>query len=109
VYQWLSTWLQRATFEREMIEERRSQKTLECEDDSLLTFALSVCAGLKEELFDDAGIPLPIDLPGLPDRSEGLGLLLESTRAWLVERPELLRQAQSEAQELTKLLAWVRS
>jgi hypothetical protein len=108
VYQWLSTWLQRATEEREAIEKRRGMAVILGEELAKLEFAIEISARICGFLVDDDGKRIKKKhLKHIDDRTS-LELLLAGTQQWLLDRPELLRLLPNESEELAALLAWVR-
>jgi hypothetical protein len=108
VHQWISTWLERAMAERELIEQKRILRTLLGQETALVEFVEGVTSILQPELVDGDGVPLPIGDPRLPGLQRSLELLLLGTQNLLIQDAELRSMLADEEARLAELLAWVR-
>lgn len=108
VHQWLSTWLQRATEERESIERRRGAALVYGEEEARLEFAREVTARLHAFLVNRDGPPRVDEARRQLETRASLEMLLEGTLELLHAHPQLLQLLPGEAEEIAALLAWVR-
>jgi|GEM_PF-991867 len=108
VHQWLSTWLQRATQERDEIEKRRGNALVYGEERARLEFAREVTARLCAFLVNRGGQVNVQESRRQIETRASLESLLDGTLDWLHRRPDLLQLLPGEAEELAALLAWVR-
>jgi hypothetical protein len=108
VHQWLSTWLVRATAERDAVEKRRNLSREIGKEKALLDFAESAARNLGEALIDDDGNTIPVDSKQRPDLRASLELLVIGTQQLVARNTALQKWLLNEESVLMKLLEWSR-
>jgi hypothetical protein len=108
VHQWLSTWLVRATAERDAIERRRTLAREIGKEKALLDFAESAVRNLGEALIDDDGNTIPVDSKQRPDLRASLELLVIGTQQLVARNTAIYKWLLNEESILMKLLEWSR-
>ncbi|MES0360476.1 MAG: hypothetical protein ABUK20_06135 [Anaerolineales bacterium] len=108
VHQWLSTWLVRATRERDAVERRRNLAREIGKEKALLEFAESAARNLGEALVDDDGNTIPVDSKQRPGLGASLELLVMGTQQLVARNTTLQKWLLNEKSVLMKLLEWSR-
>lgn len=108
VQQWLSSWLERAIAEREVVENKRNLSTEIGRESALIDFASTVSQNLSEAIVDDDGELLPFDNQVRPDLTTSLEMLVSSTQQLLTRNTRLHHWLTNEGSEILKLLEWIR-
>jgi hypothetical protein len=104
----LSTWLVRATAERDAIERRRTLAREIGKEKALLDFAESAVRNLGEALIDDDGNTIPVDSKQRPDLRASLELLVIGTQQLVARNTAIYKWLLNEESILMKLLEWSR-
>jgi hypothetical protein len=108
IQQWLSTWLDRAITEREVVESRRSLAAEIGRESALIDFAATISKNLSESIVDDHGELLPYDHDEPPDLLASLEMLVSGTQQLITRSTRLHHWLTNEEAELLKLLEWIR-
>jgi hypothetical protein len=108
VQQWISTWLQRAQLERNVVERQRSYAVHDGKEAALKEFADHAARLLAETLVDDEGQPLPPARRAVPDLRASLERLLTGTQRMIVHDSQLHQVLDYEEKEISDLIEWVR-
>ena len=101
VQQWISTWLERANLERLVVDQQRVVAVRQGQENALLDFGDEIVQAFTGQLRDEVGAPRP-------DLHASLEKLLLATHQLLTLNTRLQRWLDTEARELSELLAWVR-
>ena len=109
VQQWMSSWLDRAITEREVVESKRNLAEEVGRETALIDFASTVTQNISQALVDDDGNSLPFDDLSRPDLTSSLEMLVSSTQQLLKRRTRLHQWLTDEEAEILKILAWIRS
>jgi hypothetical protein len=108
VQQWVSTWLQRAQLERNLVERKRSYAMHDGKETALFEYAQHAARLLAEGLVDQDGHPLPEARRLRPDLQDSLEMLMRGTQQLVIRDTQLHRMLGNEEKELADLIAWVR-
>lgn len=108
VQQWLSTWLERAIAEREVVENRRNLASELGRESALIDFADTVSQNISEAIMDDDGELLPYDSKSRPGLAASLEMLVSGTQQLIRRSTRLHHWLTNEEAELQKLLEWIR-
>jgi hypothetical protein len=108
VYQWLSTWLQRANLERKVIERKRILAGESGKDTALLDFAEGSVRILSEALVDDGGKELPSESKLRPNLRTSLEMLVAGTLQLLTRNTKIQEWLTDEEEQLMDILEWTR-
>lgn len=106
--QWVSTWQERASRQREEVDKNRRQAILEGQKDATVQFARSVSQQFGDVLIQSGSQEADPPDADLPDLRASLLLLLENTRKLSDQLPDPYRLTEEEQQQLSRLLEWVR-
>ncbi|MGW8226246.1 MAG: hypothetical protein ACWGOY_10955 [Anaerolineales bacterium] len=108
VQQWMSSWLDRAITEREVVEKRRNLAGEAGREMALIDFASAVTQNISQAIVDDDGHSLPFDDSSRPDLTSSLEMLVSSTQQLLKRRTRLHQWLTSEEAAILKILEWIR-
>ena len=108
IQQWLSTWLDRAVTEREVVESKRSLAAEMGREAALIDFASTVSIPVSELIVDDADTLLPYDSEERPDLATSLEMLVTGTQQLVTRSTRLHQWLTDEESWLVRILEWIR-